>query len=311
MFQVQQLDSPYLKMMPVLAGFLVLALLTNILIENTNQYPIILDTARYIELVKAYTGIELNMSVSEFRLITNFAIILYIGAIIYYQTKNWLITSCALLGFSVSLMLYASLLSQATVIIIALFLWTLDMMDEKNAIRNNALFLIIYFVAAYLHTFGGALVMLVYLAKVFESNLKQYAKFFAVGAYLALGLLLLLVVQFDPWKADFFYYFLLPISLGSMDYFYWYFYFGVLLIIVCSCKENIKELLIAGACFLAAIISYLYLAHLAIAIWRTLAFFELVAWIKIGKDSNNQLIQWAPLLLLLMGIERLIVGLLV
>lgn len=288
-------------------AFIILAVITNSVIDNMNQHDILLDSSRYIKIL------NLDIDVNSFTLVTNFLIIGFLGSIIYDATKSWTMTFAALLGFSVSLMLWGSFLAQAWVMIVALWLWINAEPFEKEDgehLNKGYLFFIIGFALCAIHELGSLLILIIFTIKAFESNLKKYAPFMAIIGYIFLGVLLFTDVIYTPGRVDFFYYFLLPVSMGSWDIVYWYLYFGVLLFMVYKCKDNTRELLMAAACFFAAIMHYLFVSHLEIDIWRMLIFFELLAWVKIAK-GKNEWVKWLPIILLLMGIERLAVGLMV
>ena len=288
-----------------------LTAVTGIIIQNTNQYPVIRDANRYIQ------RFNINMNTEQFVFMSNLFIFTLIGLLVLIATDgNHIYTIVSLLGFSVSLLVYFSLLAQAAVVIIALALWifvedpAIAGFDEKRKLLDHAIFIIALIVCAFIQRFGWALILAVYFAKAFWPQLKQHAGKIAVIGYVCLGLILLAQVFPSPERVSFFYYFLLPVSLGSLDVFYWYGLFGVVLFLLFKCKDNTKELLIAGLSFFAAVI-FFQVSHLEIDVWRMLVFFEVVTWIKIAQHIKLTDYFDLPILFLLIEVERLIVGLLV
>lgn len=294
--------------------FLLITTLTSMIIHNTNQYAVLSDAQRYLD------RFQTNMiTVDQLVFITNFIILSLICELVYEATKSWRIAFTALLGFSVSLMVYFSLLAQAAVIIIALYLWVKVPADRR---WGGAQFMAAVIICALLHKFGGPLILAVYLVKVlYDKNIfyyfhrqieiKKLAYPLSLIGFLILAYILLAPVFQSGERVSFFYYFLLPTSLGSYDVIMWFALFGLLYKMLVSCKDNEQELLMAAVCFFGAIINYAFFSHLEIDIWRMLIFFELVAWIRIAQNQDNAFVKWLPVFMLLMGMERLIVGLMV
>ena len=298
--------------------YIALAVITSTVVHNTTQYSDLLDAGRYLEIL------NLNMDLNMFVFLTNFIIFSLIGGLIYDATKSWKFTLIALLGFSVSLMVYSNLLAQAAVMIICLWLWT-----ERNVgnLYDDAVYIAAFFVCMFLHKIGWAVVLMVYFAKLLAPHLegkwiKLYSTFHAhtfTRAAVLLALVgfacvgIVLLTQVFPLTAhlEFFYYFLIPISLGAYNMIYWYILFGMILWMLLACKDNTSELLVAAFSFFAACIYFFMGSGLEIDIWRMLIFFEMVAWIRIAKSQDNEFTKWVPIFFLLMGIERLIVGLIV
>jgi hypothetical protein len=304
----------------IILSFL-LSVATTTIIKNTIHYDVISDADRYIQGITNGTtnslGVRLlapliSESTDDFVTKTNFLFIFLIGYLIFTSTNSWRITILALLGFSVSLLTYFSLLAQAIVIIIGLWLWT---KVEPKGIKNNLFYLIAGTFAYFTHKFGAPLVILIYIIKRMEvenSIFPVWSKRLALLGYGVVGILILFVFFPSPERVSFFYFFLLPISLGPFDMIFWIGLFGVILWMLLKCENNTKELLIVSACLFAIIINYLFVSQLEIDCWRLIVFAELVALIKIGQSNQNgDLLKWAPWFLIAMGVERLILGLLV
>jgi hypothetical protein len=277
----------------IILSFL-LSVATTTLIKNTIHYDVISDADRYINGITNGTtnslGVRLLVPLTGYGTVffvtmTNFLFIFLIGYLIFTSTNSWRITILALLGFSVSLILYFSLLAQALVVIIGLWLWT---KVEPKGIKNNLIYLIAGAFMAFTHKFGAPLVILIYIVKRFEVEdaiFPVWSRRLALLGYAIAGILLFLVFFPSPERVTFFYYFLLPISLGAFDTVYWFGLFGVILWMLLKCENNTKELLIVSACLFGIIINYLFVSHLEIDMWRLLIFAELVSLIKIGQSN--------------------------
>ena len=299
----------------------ILAIATTALIHNTLPYQTISDADRYIQSIANGTtnslGVQLlapliGETTNDFNTVTNFLMILAIGYLVYSSTNSWRITILALLGFSVSLMTYFSLLAQAIVIIIGLFLWT---KVETKSLSDHIIYLAAAAFGQLTHKFGGPLVVLIFLVKRLEVEDSIFPVWSKRLAYLGYAIAAIILLSFfsSPERVTFFYYFLLPISLGPFDILYWLGLFSLIFWMLLKCENNTRELLIVSACFIGVAINYALSPHpLEIDAWRLLIFAELVALIKIGQsDQNGDLLKWTPWFLIAMGIERLIIGLLV
>jgi hypothetical protein len=302
----------------VIIAFL-LSLATTALMANTIPYQTISDADRYIQQIKdgqAKLGTEMLApligTTKDFITRTNFIFILAIGYLVYSSSKSWRITILALLGFSVSLILYFSLLAQAIVVIISLFLWT---KVETKSLKDNLIYLVALIFSQLTHKFGGVLVLMVYLIK--RMNLEEripaaWIKRMAIFGYIVIGLFIFIAFFSSPARVTFFYYFILPISLGPFDAIYWLALFGAIFWMLLKCENNSKELLVVLGCFAGIVINYLFISQLEIDTLRFLILAELIALIKIGQSKQaGNLLTWMPWILLAMGVERLILGLLV
>jgi hypothetical protein len=311
-----------------------LSLITTTVMHNTIPYKVISDADRYIDSISHGTesrlGVQLLLpltwgSPADFITKTNFLFILAIGYLVYSSTKSWKITALTLLGFSVSLMLYFSLLAQMIVIAIGLWLWTkVEPFEDKHTIRNHIIYILAGVFALFTHKYGGMLVLVIWLIKLlwyiinkdefiwFKPDLNVWARRLAILSYICAGILLFIVFFPSPERVSFFYYFLLPISLGPFDMIFWLGLFGLILWMLFKCENNTKEILLVAFCFFAATINYLFFSQLEIDFWRILLFGELIALIKIGQSEiKGDLLKYAPWVLIAIGVQRLIIGLMV
>jgi len=293
----------------------ILAFATTELMKNTIPYKTLSDADRYIQSINdggnSRLGVQLlaplvGISTDDFVTKTNFLFIFLIGYLIYTSTNSWRITLLAILGFSVSLMTYFSLLAQAIVIIVGLFLWT--KVDVKG-FKNFFIYLIAGLFMTLTHKFGFFLWFLIVLIKTINPKDKDIG-IPVIISFLAAASLALIAFFPSGERTTFFYYFLLPISLGSFDILYWLGLFGVTLWMLLKTEDNAKELAMAMFIFFGAVANYLFVSHLEVDFWRVLIFFELMALIKIGQSkTKSELLKWAPWFLLAMAVERLILGL--
>lgn len=300
---------------------LLLSSATHVLMGNTIPFREISDADRYKESITQ--GVEARFGVSllapltwvgDFAFNANFIFILIIGYLIHSSTNSWKITMLALLGFSVSLMLYFSLLAQMVVIAMALGLWTkVDAFDMKHAIRNHAIYLAAGLFMALTHKFGLALWLLIYLVKAIRNHSEtenKVARIAAVISFLAASACMLIGFFQATERVSFYYFFLLPMSLGAFDMLYWLGLFSAILWMLLKCENNTSELIAATIIFIGVIANYLFVSHLEIDAWRILIFFELIALVRIGQSKQaGKLITWAPWFLILMGLQRIILGL--
>lgn len=292
----------------------ILAFATTEVINNTIGFQTLSDANRYIQSINdggnSRVGVQLmaplvGVSTEDFVNKTNFLFLFVIGYLVYTSTNSWKITLLALLGFSTSLILYFSLIAQGLTILAGLWLWA---KVEAKGIKNFFIYLIAGLFMALTHKFGLQLWLLIVLVKTL--NPKEVNSVPVIVAFLAAAGLA--IVQFFPSheRVSFFYYFLLPISLGAFDIFFWLGLFAVMLWMLLKCEDNGKELAMAMLIFFGAVANYLFVSELEIDFWRILIFFELIALIKIGQSKvKSELIKWAPWFLLAMAVERLILGL--
>jgi hypothetical protein len=297
----------------------ILAFATTAIMKNTIPFKEISDAQRYIDAITNGDNNSLGVrllapliteSTNDFITKTNFLFIFLIGYIIFTSTNSWRITLLALLGFSFSLLTYFSLLSQAIVIIVGLFLWT---KVEVKGITNFFIYLIAGLFMVLTHKFGLMLWLAIVACKTISIPIKfePWIKHIAIFSFVCAGALLLITAFSNPERVTFFYYFLLPISLGGfLDSIYWIGLFAMILWMLLKCENNTKELAMATVIFFGAIANYLFISHLEIDFLRILIFFELIAWVKIGQDKTNKyILKWLPWFLLAMAVERLILGL--
>ena len=305
-----------------------LAYVTNIIIHNTINYNVISDANRYIQEIKNgqsnRTGLQLlspliSGTTEDFVMKTNFLLFLSVGWLIYSSTKSWKITFLTWLGFSVSLLAYFSLLAQAIVIIMGLWLWTkIDPFEDKHVIRNHILYVFAGALAFETHKFGLPLVFLIYAIRVLDSRFRGKVEFnvwarrLAVLSFIGAGVLLLAVFFSSTTRVSFFYPFILPMSMGAFDCVWWLGLIGVMLWMLLKCENNTKELIIVSICFLATIVNYLFISKLEIDFWRILIIPELIILLKVGQSKQiGNLLKWAPWFLIIIGVERLILGILI
>lgn len=315
--------KPRIELMLVLVIAWILSFATTILIHNTLQDPNISDSLRYQDSLKknieSRFGVYIfsmlrNDSPYEFLTKTNLFIFFIIGTMVYYSTKDWTITLLALLGFSVSLLTYFSLLAQAIVIMCGLFLW---FAIPTKGIKNHLLFLAIGFFMLLTHKYGLILCLAIYGIKSIESRTSKelqdklllYIKPLSCILYLILGIFLFLAFSSSSEHVEFFYPFLIPVSLGAFDILFWYLLLGTILALLQLTKTSFKEVGIACIVFGGIIINYLAVTQLQIDVWRLFGFFEIVSLVAIARErQENTWLFWIPIILLLIGIERLVVG---
>jgi hypothetical protein len=298
----------------------VLAFATTSLMKNTIPFQNISDADRYISGIQNGTEDSLGAKLlapltwsgtDDFITKTNFLLFLSIGYLVYSSTKSWKITLLTLLGFSVSLLTYFTLLAQAIVIVIGLFLWT---KVEPKGIKNNMIYLILGIFAFFTHKLAAPLIILIYLLKRFDmqDSVKRLAPYLAAFSYVVAIIFLVLVIFPNPERVSFFYFFLLPISMGAFDGLYWMLLFGLILWMLSKCENNTNELLMVSVCFLTAVAYVLFISHLEIDFWRLLLIGELFALIKIGQsEMKGDLLKYMPWVLIAIGVQRLIIGLIV
>ena len=298
----------------ILLVSLLLTLATEVIIQNHLKTNSISDANRYIQGLNDGTetrlGVRLLMPLawlpeSAFVMATNFILFFSIGMLIFYHTKDWLMTGVALLGFSVSLMAYFTLLAQAFVMVLGLWLWT--RVEPKGA-KNIFIYLMIGALMTLTHKLGAFIVLGIFVLKWFPTkiignSLKIAASISGIG----IACFFLFAFFNNVERVTFFYPFLLPMSLGAYDIIFWLGLFAIIFYMLIKTKDNEKELLFSIALFIGIILNYSFNSLLEIDAWRILIFVELIALLKIGKEKS---FFWPLVFMFLLGLERLILGLL-
>lgn len=238
---------------------------------------------------------------ANFPILVNFLLYLSIGFLFWYATHDWIITLIALLGFSTTLITTNALYAQALVLIIALAFWIF---------RPPALYYIgLAILATFGHKFGIILAAMVYVCtQPMMANWMAFQKKWMLAIYVCLivvcGMILL-----SGTKMTFFYP-VLAISLGSMDTVFWFALFSLLFF---TFYQNLKEsdtdvLLMASLILIGAIANYFFLSKLEVDFWRILILFDWVALLYLGKIKSGMLMAWCPIILLLIGVARFVLG---
>lgn len=301
-----------------------LALATTTVIHNTITYRVTSDADRYIAGIQSgeeeSLGAQLLIPLTyggtdDFITKSNFLFILAIGYLIYSSTNSWKFTIAALIGFSVSFILYFSIVAQAFVVVLALFLWTkINPFDAKHIIKNNAIFLVTALLMLLTHRYGLILAAFIYLVKAIRFDEGEKWRKAATNlmwfSYVIAGALLAYITVNNVQQVTFFYHFLLPMPMGLLDKVFWYGLFGLIFWLLTKCQNNTRELVLVSLCLFSTVATY-FLSGLEIDFWRVLFFAELIAWIKIGQEkTEDKSIIWLPWFLLAMSVERLLLGLL-
>jgi hypothetical protein len=323
-----QMELPKGKILWMLAIFLlsfILTVLTPIINNNTLPTQSLNDNERYYNSIVNYenqmSGLYLLLPLTAlgkdgFFLAMSFVFYFCIGVFFFGYTKDKTITLLALLCFSTSLVTTFALYAQGLILLIAVVYWQkVEFSWKESKLKEIGLWLGFALFTMAVHRYGILIWLCVFAAKLIPLKVPRIA----VGAAYALvcGLLLFGGVN-STTRLTFYYPTLLPIDLGTLNTILWLVFLSLPLFatfILTEKSEKTKRL--ALFTYLGTFAFYLFITHLEIDIWRMMIFVDFVMLLEIARaraekfedpEDKNQLLDYVPIVLLLFGLARLILG---
>ena len=246
----------------------------------------------------------------------NLVFYLAIGAFFLFYTKDKTITLLVLLCFSTTLVTTFSLYAQALLIIVAMVYWIkVEFSWNKGNVWNILKWAAFALFAMSVHRYGILIWLCVFAAKVVPARIPRKA---VASAYVLVALLLLFGGVNSGSRLGFYYPTLLPVDLGQLNTVLWLAFLSVPIIytfIKTEKSENTKRFLFFT--YLGTFVFYLFVTHLEIDIWRMMILADLIMLYEIAKvradkpldpDDREQLLDWVPIVLILFGLARVILG---
>lgn len=307
---------------------LALAAITPIINQNTLPMQGLNDNERYFDFITKQTsqmpGIYVLLPLTWFGkdfffFAMNFIFYLCISTYFLGFTKDKTITLLAILCFSTSLATTFALYAQGMIIIVALAFWLRVEFDWKG---NKVMEMIQWGAFAafcfLVHRYGIFIWMTIFAAKVVPAKIPRQPVIVAYA--LICGLLLFGGVN-STMRLTFFYPTLLPIDLGNFNTVLWIACLSLpLFYMFITTERSEKSKRFVLFTYLGTFVFYLFVTHLEIDIWRMMILVDLVMLLEIARaraaqpmdpddqDERNQFLDYVPILLLLFGVARIILG---
>lgn len=288
----------------ILVCLAVLATLASLQIQNnTLQDKSLSDASRYYYSIKEMKEERVGLYIfyplvllgeDAFQLTATFLFILAVSSIFYLHTGSWFKTAFATIGIFVSMTTYFFLLAQMCVAIIMLWLWFRA--DPK---KDLPIFIGGTLLAHLFHQFGAGLILAVFTTKYFSPRLQHLAK----PAFVIAGAIAIVALFFASNSAErvaFFFHFLLPFSMGWIDYLFWFLWIAVLVFQAYK-HQPAQYCLLTSVIFVFSAVAFATSSH-PIDFWRVLFLIEPIS---IAAISGKSQIEWGMFLL---SIQRLVVG---
>jgi len=254
--------------------------------------------------------------------------------LVFLSSKDWLMTLLALLGFSVTLLAGMNIYAQGMLMVAMLIFWkskpktdisscSLNFPYElAHSLTNTVLPWALFGIACLLLHQYGSILFLVVLGSILLSkfsdgrldiNLGKF-KYLAYAGFLAVLATGYFGIMQGTNRLTLFYPTILPGDFGLLNTFIWLTTLELPLFItfIKSTDENMKrEVILVALIFFAACANFVWHSQLEVDFFRILAIGDLIMLYAIAEARARKPNEWnasIPLVLLLFGIERIVLG---